>query len=190
MNPLNKLAALFKGKDKRPNESFKDKSDHEWAKYKDELMPVIMFQLDKELEERQAKVAVYTLTFDFIAKDGTACSECTLGEIFESRIRFKIDKMNLSDGYVMPGLIAEECNIPNHIIYSFIEKRLDELNLQRVFVPYCRKCKQWDFAKAATTLIDVVGGDRPKCDGCGHQYSDILGDWFVLYRKLRKDNGY
>ena len=153
-------------------------------------MPVIMFQPDKELEERQAKVAVYTLTFDFIAKDGTACSECTLGEIFESRIRFKIDKMNLSDGYVMPGLIAEECNIPNHIIYSFVEKRLDELNLQRVFVPYCRKCKQWDFAKAATTLIDVVGDDRPKCDGCGHQYSDILGDWFVLYRKLRKDNGY
>lgn len=51
MNPLSKLITFSESKDKRPKyENFKDQVDREWAKHKDELMPAIMRELDKELE--------------------------------------------------------------------------------------------------------------------------------------------
>ena len=63
MNPLSKLTTFFRKKDKRPKyENFKDQVDREWAKHKDELMPAIMRELDKELE-------------------------CALGETYENRIK-------------------------------------------------------------------------------------------------------
>ena len=63
MNPLSKLTTFFRKKDKRLKyENFKDQVDREWAKHKDELMPAIMRELDKELE-------------------------CALGETYENRIK-------------------------------------------------------------------------------------------------------
>lgn len=52
MKLLKRLFAFFKERCKpQPKYStFKEQVDCEWAKYKDELMPAIMRQLDKELE--------------------------------------------------------------------------------------------------------------------------------------------